>query len=48
MSCWFNGTIQNALTPYQLPHTRVNGGESLQSFTAILNSVLKYDAIHMA
>jgi peptidoglycan/xylan/chitin deacetylase (PgdA/CDA1 family) len=44
----FNGTIQNAQTPYQLPRVRVNGGESLQAFTGILNSVLKYDAWRLA
>lgn len=44
----FNGTIQNAQTPYQLPRIRVNGGESLYAFTGILNSVLKYDAWRLA
>ncbi|MGH2497862.1 MAG: polysaccharide deacetylase family protein [Ktedonobacteraceae bacterium] len=44
----FNGTIQNARTPYQLPRVRVNGGESLQAFTGILSEVLDYDAVHMA
>lgn len=44
----FNGTIQNAQTPYQLPRVRVNGGESLQAFTGILNVTLNSDAAHLA
>ncbi len=44
----FNGTIQNARTPYQLPRIRVSGGESLQAFTGILNVVLQYDASRLA
>jgi hypothetical protein len=44
----FNGSIQNALTPYQLPRIRVNGGESLLSSTGILNVTLKYDAWRLA
>ena len=44
----FDSTIQNAQTPYQMPRVRVSGGESLQSFTGILNSVLKYDAWQLA
>lgn len=44
----FDSTIQNAPTPYQLPRVRVNGGESLQAFTGILNVVLKYDASRLA
>jgi peptidoglycan/xylan/chitin deacetylase (PgdA/CDA1 family) len=40
----FNGTIQSAQTPYQLPRVRVNGGEALQAFAGILNAVLRYDA----
>jgi peptidoglycan/xylan/chitin deacetylase (PgdA/CDA1 family) len=44
----FNGTIQDAQTPYQLPRVRVNGGESLQSFTGILNATLKDDAWQLA
>jgi peptidoglycan/xylan/chitin deacetylase (PgdA/CDA1 family) len=44
----FNGTIQNARTPYQLPRIRVNGGESLQAFTGILNVTLKDDAWQLA
>lgn len=44
----FNGTIQNARTPYQLPRVRVNGGESLSAFTGILNVTLSYDAAHLA
>jgi len=43
----FNGTIQNAQTPYQLPRVHVNGGESLSAFTGILNVTLSYDAAHM-
>ncbi|HEY6539653.1 MAG TPA: polysaccharide deacetylase family protein [Ktedonobacteraceae bacterium] len=44
----FDSTIQDAQTPYQLPRVRVSGGESLQSFTGILDSVLKYDAWQLA
>ncbi len=44
----FNSAIQNARTPYQLPRIRVSGGESLLSFTGILNDVLKYDAARLA
>lgn len=44
----FDGTIQDAKTPYQLPRVRVNGGESLQSFTGILNATLKDDAWQLA
>lgn len=44
----FNGTIQNAQTPYQLPRIRVNGGEALQAFADILNVVLRYDASQLA
>ena len=44
----FNGTIQNARAPYQLPRVRVNGGESLSAFTGILNVTLSYDAAHMS
>ncbi len=44
----FDSTIQDAQTPYQLPRVRVSGGESLQSFTGILDSVLKYDALQLA
>lgn len=44
----FDSTIQNASTPYQLPRVRVSGGEGLPAFTGILNSVLQYDAAHLA
>ena len=44
----YNGSIQNAHTPYQLPRVRVNGGESLPAFMGILNVVLKYDAEGLA
>jgi peptidoglycan/xylan/chitin deacetylase (PgdA/CDA1 family) len=44
----FDSIIQNAQTPYQLPRLRVSGGESLQTFTSILNSTLKIDAYRMA
>jgi peptidoglycan/xylan/chitin deacetylase (PgdA/CDA1 family) len=44
----FNGTIQNAQTPYQLPRIRVNGGEALQAFAGILNVVLRNDASQLA
>ena len=40
----FDGTIQDAQTPYQLPRVRVNGGESLEAFTGILDATLKDDA----
>lgn len=40
----FDGTIQDAQTPYQLPRVRVNGGENLRAFKGILNATLKYDA----
>ena len=44
----FNGTIQDAQTPYQLPRVRVNGGESLEAFTGILDATLKDDAWQLA
>jgi peptidoglycan/xylan/chitin deacetylase (PgdA/CDA1 family) len=44
----FYSIIQNAQTPYQLPRIRVSGGESLQTFTSILNSTLNVDAYRMA
>jgi peptidoglycan/xylan/chitin deacetylase (PgdA/CDA1 family) len=44
----FDSVIQNAQTPYQLPRIRVSGGESLQTFTSILNSTLNVDAYRMA
>ena len=44
----YNSTIQNALTPYQLPRIRVNGGETLFSFKSILNVTLQYDASRLA
>src|SRR5205085_7972031 len=40
----FDSTIQDARLPYQLPRVRVSGGEPLDSFTGILDSVLAYDA----
>jgi hypothetical protein len=33
--------IQDAQTPYQLPRIRVSGGETLDSFTGILNYTLQ-------
>jgi peptidoglycan/xylan/chitin deacetylase (PgdA/CDA1 family) len=44
----FDSTIQDAQTPYQLPRVRVSGGESLEAFTGILESVLKADAWQLA
>jgi peptidoglycan/xylan/chitin deacetylase (PgdA/CDA1 family) len=44
----FDSTIQDAQTPYQLPRVRVSGGESLETFTGILESVLKADAWQLA
>ena len=44
----FYSVIQNAQTPYQLPRIRVSGGESLQTFTSILNSTLNVDAYRVA
>lgn len=44
----YDSVIQNAQTPYQLPRIRVNGGESLELFTSILNSTLSVDTYRMA
>lgn len=40
----YDSAIQDASTPYQMPRVRVSGGETLSTYTAILNDVLKYDA----
>jgi peptidoglycan/xylan/chitin deacetylase (PgdA/CDA1 family) len=40
----FDSAIQDAQMPYELPRIRVSGGETLDSFIGILNSVLTYDA----
>lgn len=40
----FESAIQDAQTPYQLPRIRVSGGETLTTFTGILDTVLTYDA----
>jgi peptidoglycan/xylan/chitin deacetylase (PgdA/CDA1 family) len=40
----YDSAIQDASTPYQLPRVRVSGGEPLQTYQAILNDVLTYDA----
>ncbi|HZS78436.1 MAG TPA: polysaccharide deacetylase family protein [Ktedonobacteraceae bacterium] len=39
----FNGTIQDAQTPYQLQRIRVSGGEPLDAFISILNVTLQND-----
>ena len=40
--------IQDAQTPYQLPRIRVSGGETLDSFTGILNYTLQAGAQKLA
>ena len=40
----YDSAIQDASTPYQMPRVRVSGGETLSTYVAILNDVLKYDA----
>ncbi|MEO7020875.1 MAG: polysaccharide deacetylase family protein [Ktedonobacteraceae bacterium] len=44
----FNSALQNSEIPYQMPRTRVSGGEGLDKFIGILKTTLLEDVVRLA